>query len=63
MAVGSTHGTSRRTFLRTSAAGVGAATLVAVLWVLADDRVKGANERPGIGFIGTGGRGRLQRSG
>jgi predicted dehydrogenase len=30
--------------------------MLATPWVLADDRVKGANERPGVGFIGTGGR-------
>jgi predicted dehydrogenase len=44
---------SRRDFIRTSAAG--AATLIAAPMVVADT-VKGANDRIGVGFIGTGGR-------
>ncbi len=51
-----TRTNDRRTFLRSSAAGVGAASLFAAPWVVADERVNGANERPGVGFIGTGGR-------
>jgi predicted dehydrogenase len=46
--------TTRREFLTTAAAG--AAALTAAPYVIADDRVKGANERPNVGFIGTGGR-------
>jgi predicted dehydrogenase len=51
---------SRREFLRqtTSAAVATTAAVGAfgVPLVIADERVKGANERPGIGFIGVGGR-------
>ena len=46
---------TRREFLRRGAAGAAASVLVPSL-ILAADRVKGANERPGVGFIGTGGR-------
>lgn len=46
---------SRREFLRRSAATAAATTWAAPL-VLAADRVKGANERIGVGFIGVGGR-------
>jgi predicted dehydrogenase len=46
--------TTRRDFLTTAAAS--AAALTAAPYVIADDRVKGANERPNVGFIGTGGR-------
>jgi len=49
------HGATRRAFLKGSAAA-GAASLLAAPLVMADDRIKGANERPGVGFIGTGGR-------
>ena len=45
---------TRREFLGNAAAG--AAVLGAAPYVIADDRVKGANERPGVGFIGVGGR-------
>ena len=48
---------TRRDFLKSTAAAAGAATAMAAPWVIADERVKGANERPGVGFIGTGGRG------
>jgi predicted dehydrogenase len=48
-------GTSRRDFLRRTAAVAGAASLVAVPQAVAE-RAKGANERIGVGFIGTGGR-------
>jgi predicted dehydrogenase len=48
--------TNRREFLRHTAAAAGAASLLGVPQVMAGDRVKGANERLGIGFIGTGGR-------
>lgn len=51
-----TRKASRRTFLQTSASGVGAASVLAAPWVLAGQQAKGANDRPGIGFIGTGGR-------
>jgi predicted dehydrogenase len=47
---------NRRQFLQAAAVTGAAASLVAVPYVIADDRVAGANERPGIGFIGTGGR-------
>jgi predicted dehydrogenase len=47
---------SRREFLRTSVTAVGAAAALAAPMVIANDRVKGANDRIGIGFIGTGGR-------
>jgi predicted dehydrogenase len=46
---------NRRTFLRQTAAAAGAATALAAPWVMASE-VKGANERIGVGFIGTGGR-------
>lgn len=52
-------GSSRRDFLcRTAAAAATAtaATAFAAPLVIADDRVKGANERIGVGFIGVGGR-------
>jgi predicted dehydrogenase len=48
--------TNRREFLRRGAAAAGAASLLAAPWVIADDRVRGANDRIGVGFIGTGGR-------
>jgi predicted dehydrogenase len=46
---------SRRDFLR-SGATAAAATVLAAPMVLANDHVKGANDRIGVGFIGTGGR-------
>lgn len=46
---------TRRDFLRQSTAAA-AASFVAAPMVIADDRVKGANERINVGFIGTGGR-------
>ena len=45
---------ARRNFLRQGAAAT--AAVAAAPWVMAQDRVKGANERLGVGFIGTGGR-------
>jgi predicted dehydrogenase len=51
----SSRATSRRDFLKQGAAA-GAASLVAAPLVLAGEQVKGANERIGVGFIGTGGR-------
>ncbi len=51
-----TNGPSRRDFLRQTIATSGAAALVSAPWVVADDRVRGANERIGIGYIGTGSR-------
>ncbi len=49
---------SRREFLRSGAAAAGAAAVLAAPLVIADDRVKGANDRIGVGFIGAGGRAR-----
>ncbi len=48
-------GASRRDFCK-AAAAAGAASLFAVPYVIADDRVQGANERIGVGMIGAGGR-------
>src|SRR5262249_34092946 len=42
----------RRTFLQTTAAGATALSLTAAAY----SRVAGANERIGVGFLGTGGR-------
>ena len=47
---------SRREFLRTTGAAAGAATVVAAPLVIAGDRVSGANDRIGVGFLGVGGR-------
>ncbi len=47
---------SRREFLRNASAAAGAAAVLTAPLVLANDRVKGANDRIGVGFIGTGGR-------
>jgi len=47
-------GTSRRHFLGQGAAAT--ASLAAAPWVVASEGAKGANERIGVGFIGTGGR-------
>jgi predicted dehydrogenase len=47
---------SRREFLRKSAAGAAAASLFYSTFTIADESIKGANERIGVGFIGTGGR-------
>jgi len=50
---------TRREFFRHSAAAAAtatAATMFAAPLVIADDRVKGANERIGVGFIGVGSR-------
>ena len=52
----SVHQPDRRTFLRQTAAAAGAATAFAAPWVMASEGVKGANDRIGVGFIGTGGR-------
>jgi predicted dehydrogenase len=46
---------TRREFLRNTTAAAGAASLLASPYVMADS-VKGANDRIGVGFIGTGGR-------
>ncbi len=48
-------GATRREFLRTAATTTAAASLFSSI-TLASERSKGANERPGVGFIGTGGR-------
>ena len=47
---------SRRDFLRNSAAGAAAASLFYSTFTIAAEGAKGANERIGVGFIGTGGR-------
>jgi len=47
--------TSRRSFLRTTAAGGAVAAAIPKFSILAQE-AKGANERIGVGFIGTGGR-------
>jgi predicted dehydrogenase len=49
-----TRETTRRGFLQAAAAGAAASSLYS--FTLADARAKGANERLGVGFIGTGGR-------
>ena len=46
-------GASRRDFCK-AAAAAGAASLFAVPYVIADDRVQGANERIRVGVIGCG---------
>jgi predicted dehydrogenase len=51
-----TNTTDRREFLRHSAAVLGAASAMAVTWSHADARTRSANDRIGIGYIGTGGR-------
>ena len=48
------RGGSRRDFCK-AAAAAGAASLFAVPYVIADDRVAGANERIRVGQIGCGG--------
>jgi predicted dehydrogenase len=48
--------TDRRDFLRQSAVLAGAASALGAPWVIAEQRVRGANDRIGIGYIGTGGR-------
>jgi predicted dehydrogenase len=47
---------SRRSFLKTAAATAAAASVFRPTFTIADEGSKGANERIGIGFIGTGGR-------
>jgi len=47
--------TSRRSFLQSAGAAAGAAALAPKLTILAQE-AKGAGERIGVGFIGTGGR-------
>lgn len=49
-------GSNRRAFLKHGALAAGAASLLATPWVIASERVRGANERIGVGFIGVGGR-------
>ena len=49
------QGNTRRSFLRTAAATGAAAAFVPKFDILAQE-AKGANERIGVGFIGTGGR-------
>ncbi len=51
-----TSTTDRREFLRHSAAVLGAASAMAVTGSRADARKRSANDRIGIGYIGTGGR-------
>ncbi len=46
------HGVDRRDFLKASAAGAAAVALTAASY----ERVYGANERIGVGFVGVGGR-------
>jgi predicted dehydrogenase len=48
--------TTRRDFLRTAAATAAAASVFQPKFTIAADSAKGANERIGVGFIGTGGR-------
>ena len=47
---------TRRDFLRTAAATAAAAAVFQPKFTIADEGAKGANERIGVGFIGTGGR-------
>ena len=47
---------SRRGFLQQSAAATAAASLFYSTFTIADESAKGANERIGVGFIGTGSR-------
>jgi predicted dehydrogenase len=47
---------SRREFMRKTAAAGAAASLFYSTFTIADESIKGANERIGMGFIGTGGR-------
>jgi predicted dehydrogenase len=49
-------GGNRRNFLKTGALAAGAVSLFPTPWVAAGENVRGANERVGVGFIGTGGR-------
>jgi predicted dehydrogenase len=49
------HGTTRRGFLRTAGAAAGAAMFAPQFSILAEE-AKGANDRIGVGFIGTGSR-------
>ncbi|MCX7429287.1 MAG: Gfo/Idh/MocA family oxidoreductase [Planctomycetia bacterium] len=47
---------NRRDFLRITAAAAASASVFQPQFTIADEGVKGANERIGVGFIGTGGR-------
>ncbi len=47
---------TRREFLRTAAASAAAAATIPSTFTIAAESAKGANERIGVGFIGTGGR-------
>lgn len=47
---------NRRAFLRQGAVIAGAVSSLTIPWHIAAARVHGANDRPGIGYIGTGGR-------
>jgi len=49
-------GTTRRRFLQCGAAAAGAVSWLPASLIIAGERAKGANDRPGVGFIGTGGR-------
>jgi len=49
-------GATRRTFLRTAGAAAGVAGAFAPNFSILAQEAKGANERIGVGFIGTGGR-------
>ncbi len=51
-----TSATNRRDFLRTTAVAAAAASAFQPRFTIADEGAKGANERLGVGFIGTGGR-------
>jgi predicted dehydrogenase len=48
--------TNRRDFLKTTAVAAAAATAFQPTFTIADEGSKGANDRIGVGFIGTGGR-------
>jgi predicted dehydrogenase len=50
------HEVSRRHFLTATAASTAAATVLGSTFSIAAEGSKGANERIGVGFIGTGGR-------
>ena len=52
----------RRDFLRKGALAAGAISLFPAPWVMAGQRVRGANDRVGVGFIGTGGRAQARKS-
>ncbi|MCR4414464.1 MAG: hypothetical protein NUV77_18755, partial [Thermoguttaceae bacterium] len=47
---------SRRTLLATAGKAAAAGLASSSTFTIAAERSRGANERPGVGFIGTGGR-------